>query len=118
LWTGAIDKDGYGHTAETVNGVIRQLKAHRAVYELLVGPIPTGMTLDHVKANGCTSRACVNPAHLEPTTVRENIIRGIGPATAAARNAAKTHCPRGHPYDARNTRLDRQGRRHCKACHG
>lgn len=114
LWTGAVDKDGYGQTSDRG----KPLKAHRAMYELLVGPIPPSMTLDHVKARGCTSPSCVNPAHLEPVNTRENVIRGIGPATAGARNAAKMHCPKGHPYDAANTRVDRQGRRHCKACHG
>lgn len=100
----------------------RKVLAHRLAYEQLVGPIPEGLTLDHVKARGCASKACVNPGHLEPVTMRENTMRGN---TIAARNAAKTHCPKGHPYDERNTYFHVQyvrghgfRRRMCRACKG
>ncbi|MGH9151353.1 MAG: HNH endonuclease [Acidimicrobiales bacterium] len=33
---------------------------------------PEGLTLDHL----CRDRRCVNPAHLEPVTVAENLRRG------------------------------------------
>ena len=29
---------------------------------------------------------------------------------------AKTECPKGHPYDKENTRIGKNGSRHCKAC--
>jgi hypothetical protein len=74
----------------------RQALAHRFAYEFLVGPIPEGMTLDHL----CRNRGCVNPAHLEPVTGRENTLRGNGPAGV---NARKTYCERGHAYDDENT---------------
>jgi hypothetical protein len=35
----------------------------------------------------------------------------------AALNAAKTHCPQGHPYSAENTYVSPQGKRFCRACH-
>jgi len=73
IWTGARSPLGYG-AVSCGGGVTR--RAHRATYELLVGPIPEGMQLDHVKARGCTSTACVNPAHLEPVTNAENTRRG------------------------------------------
>jgi hypothetical protein len=88
------------------------MKAHRAVYELLVGPIPPDLPMDHL----CGVTSCVNPAHLQIVTPRENVVRGRGPATAGARNAAKTQCPHGHPYDAANTRHDSAGRRRCRTC--
>ena len=50
----------------------RELMAHRVVYELLIGPIPEGLFLDHL----CKMRACCNPAHLEPVTPKENTYRG------------------------------------------
>lgn len=66
-FTGAISSTGYGH-------VLREGKmvgAHRAAYELLVGPIPDGLHIDHL----CCNRPCVNPAHLEPVTMQENLRR-------------------------------------------
>ena len=45
--------------------------AHRVMYEMLVGPIPEGMELDHL----CRFKACVNPAHLQPVTHAENVRR-------------------------------------------
>lgn len=49
--------------------------AHRVVYALLAGPIPEGLTLDHVEARGCIYKRCCWPAHLEPVTNAENIRR-------------------------------------------
>lgn len=111
-------EDGYG--SFHVGGV--KIRAHRASYMLLVGPIPEGLDIDHVCHNrdltcpggsSCPHRACVNPAHLEPVTRRVNALRG---RTVAARNAAKTHCPAGHPYDEANTMRTKQGRV-CRTCH-
>src|SRR4029453_12856620 len=68
----------------------------RVVYEVLIGPVPRAMELDHL----CRNRLCVNPAHLQPVPHRENILRGNG---YAGRNSRKTHCPRGHEYTAENT---------------
>lgn len=31
--------------------------------------------------------------------------------------AERTHCPQGHPYDAKNTRVRANGSRDCRACH-
>ena len=108
LWTAGRVWNGYGQFK--VAG--RHVYAHRFAYELLVGPIPEGLTIDHL----CRVRHCVNPAHLEPVTSRENTLRGDTPA---ARNAAKTHCPQGHPLEAGNLRLSelRRGGRACLICH-
>jgi len=48
-------------------------KAHRYAYELLRGPIPDGLTLDHL----CRVTRCVNPDHLEPVTLAENVRRAV-----------------------------------------
>jgi hypothetical protein len=67
MWTGTLNK-GYGMFS--FGGKTR--RAHRFAYEALVGPIPEGLALDHL----CRNPACVNPAHLEPVTWRENVYRG------------------------------------------
>ena len=66
LWTGSAS-GGYGTMA--VHGVVN--RAHRVVYELLRGPIPDGMVLDHL----CRVTLCVNPDHLEPVPHAVNIQR-------------------------------------------
>lgn len=106
VWTAGKFSSGYG--AAVVNG--RTRPAHRVSYELVVGDVPDGLQLDHL----CRNRSCVNPAHLEPVTCRTNLLRG---ETLAAANAAKTHCPQGHPYDDVNTYVSPgRGLRHCREC--
>lgn len=112
-WTGGLNGAGYGQfyrggrnsANETGKGY-----AHRYAYEYYVGPIPDGMHLDHL----CRNRKCCNPAHLEPVTHRENILRGSAPA---ARHARKTHCPAGHEYSGDNLYVHPvKGQRICRMC--
>jgi hypothetical protein len=63
-WTGAKTSTGYGSFG--YQG--RTWSTHRLAYELLVGPIPDGLTIDHL----CRNKPCCNPSHLEPVTIREN----------------------------------------------
>jgi hypothetical protein len=69
VWARARYKTGYG--ALRRGG--KSLRAHRWMYEQMVGPIPTGKHLDHL----CCVRECVNPSHLEPVTKRENELRAV-----------------------------------------
>lgn len=102
LWQGWINPGGYGRALfNRYSG-----QAHRLSYEIHVGPIPEGLTLDHL----CRVRHCVNPAHLEPVTHRENVRRGRNAATK------RTHCPHGHPYDEANTYINPRGDWECRAC--
>ncbi len=110
-WGGNIDIGGYGFFK--VDG--KMLKAHRWAYEQFVGPVPSDMTLDHVKANGCTRRDCVNYLrHLEVVTGRENTLRGDGPTAV---NARKTYCSRRHELTPGNTFVRKNGQRMCRTCH-
>lgn len=104
-WTGFINENGYGKVND---GKGRMVRAHRLSYEAFVGPIPDGMTIDHL----CRVRHCVNPEHLEPVTNKTNILRGT---SFSAINASKTECSRGHEYTEENTYRDRKGRS-CRAC--
>lgn len=116
LWTASLDGRGYGQfgVKRETDGKYIPRRAHRIAYELLGGTIPDGLDLDHL----CRVRACVNPAHLEPVTRQENLLRG---QTLAAENAVKTHCPRGHALTAENTNVrpgDNPGmvKRTCRTC--
>jgi hypothetical protein len=109
LWTGALHGKGYGHFR--LDGRIE--KAHRVAWVLANGLVPDGLTVDHVAARGCTSKACVNPAHLEPVTNRVNTLRG---GNACAVNARMTHCRRGHEFTVENTRIETTGSRRCRTC--
>lgn len=103
LWTAYINIGGYG----TFTGDRQGILVHRWAYEDLIGPIPSGLVLDHL----CRVRNCVNPDHLEPVTLAENIRRG----TQGDFQKAKTHCPQGHEYTPENTNIKR-GQRHCREC--
>jgi hypothetical protein len=88
LWTGAINQKGYGITKDNHR---KTIVAHRLVYITLVGPIPIGLQLDHVKER-CKNKHCVNPEHLEPVTGAENMRRryeNYSYKTVRGRNQAK-----------------------------
>lgn len=95
-WNKSLAHDGYGVISL---GLFNNF-AHRFSYAVFVDEIPKGRQLDHL----CRNRGCVNPEHLEPVTVKENLMRGEG---IAAKNAKKTICPQGHAYTGTNNRGDR-----------
>lgn len=100
---------GYGYVR--IEGELRP--AHRVAYELLIGLIPDGLFIDHVREQGCAHRNCVNPAHLEPVTNAVNILRGD---SLPAQNARLTRCKYGHEYTPENTYIYRGTWRRCRAC--
>lgn len=106
LWQGVLNDRGYGNM---YLGYYKMGSAHRVSYEINVGPIPAGLQLDHL----CRNPPCVNPAHLEPVTPRENIRRSTAPS---ALNMVKTHCVAGHPLSGPNLRVNAAGHRICHQC--
>lgn len=99
-YPGGITPQGYG----LVWIDTKQVLVHRYSYEFHIGPIPAGLTIDHL----CRVRACWNPHHMEPVTRGDNVRRA---------KALITHCPQGHEYTPENTyNYPGRGGRHCKQC--
>lgn len=69
LWSGTT-REGYGRLK--IGG--KAQGAHRVAYELFVGPIPPSGVSRHgtVVMHKCDTPACVNPAHLEIGSQRQN----------------------------------------------
>lgn len=103
LWTGAISPKGYGRVRNPDGSSIPQ----RVLYEAMVGPIPEGHELDHVKER-CPNRHCIRPAHMEPVTHDENVRRSSAAEVQRARHARQTHCKWGH---------ERVPGKRCRECH-
>jgi hypothetical protein len=99
-WIGAKAGDGYGK----IKIGSAYVPSHRAMFELLAGPIPAGLVIDHL----CRNTACCNPGHLEPVTHLENMRRGI--------RAGRPECINGHPFTPENSYFPPNGRRQCRAC--
>lgn len=106
-WLRAASDKGYGNYLIISKGAM-QYKAHRVYFQELRAKIPNGLTIDHL----CRNTKCVNPNHLEPVSMRENLLRGNG---VAGINYRKTHCIHGHKFTPENTRPERNGRS-CRAC--
>lgn len=99
LWLAARSPLGYGRFQ--LGGGDGTINAYRFAYEDTVGPVHAGLELDHL----CRNPPCVNPAHLEPVTHRENMRRAI-----------RTHCPQGHLKTPETTWMHKDGSRTCKIC--
>jgi hypothetical protein len=107
-WTGHLNpQNGYSHFWYVP--IQERVWGHRLSYQAFVGPIPSGLQIDHL----CRVRDCVNPKHLEPVTGATNLRRS--PIAIAGINARKTHCIRGHEFTPANTYL-RPTQRQCRQC--
>ena len=93
IWAGRKSTGGYGRLSIYHPGGHLEKQAHRHVYELLVGEIPSGLQLDHL----CRNRACCNPKHLEPVTPLVNVRRGLVPTALVSLDPSK--CVAGHDID-------------------
>lgn len=106
-WVGCVKSSGYGIFSLGRRGTA--FRAHRVAWSILRGRLSDAQTLDHL----CRNRRCVNPAHLDPVSNKENILRG---ESFSAKNARKTHCQRGHEFTPENI-SEYRGKRRCRACY-
>lgn len=102
-WTGSIDSGGYGRIA--VGKTCKYV--HRVSFEIFVGPIQSGLQIDHL----CRVRCCWNPQHLEAVTAALNMRRSNATGAVALR---RDTCLRGHAY--RKYGVTRHQRRVCRLC--
>lgn len=114
-WKGAGSKTRHNSKREGQYGRFsyqgKNPPAHRVAWQMLVGPLTREEHVDHM----CEFGLCVNPRHLEPKPLFDNVARS--PKQVAILNRAKTHCPKGHPYDEKNTHVTKTGsHRVCRAC--
>lgn len=105
IWTGGTINNGYGQSFSEG----KKCLAHRLSYTIFEGEIPSGLTIDHL----CKNILCVNPNHLQPVSMRENVMRSN---SVCSLNSKKTHCSRGHEYSIENTYIYKNGWRQCKEC--
>jgi len=108
-WVRTISVHTDGYSVFDYKG--RDIMSHRASYLLFKGDLDPKLTIDHL----CRNRACINPEHLEQVTMKENVHRS--PFTRASINSKKTHCPQGHKYTTKNTKMINTGKsRKCRIC--
>lgn len=105
-WPRPITMSPGGYSRVT-GGTYGMMYAHRLAYTKLVGPIPEGLTIDHL----CRVKCCVNPQHMECVTLAENSRRG--------NHYRGDRCAKGHPLTPDNlvqAFLKRNVRR-CRTCY-
>ena len=100
LWIWAKLPRGYGHFRRDK----KDEYAHRAAYELHVGPIPKGAEIDHT----CVNPPCCNPRHLVPRTPKDHHLR---------HTSERTRCRKGHEYATHGWHQFPSGQRYCQACY-
>lgn len=112
IYSGCLDRDGYGRATIRENGTRRTRIVHRVVYEAHKGKIPEGLVADHK----CKVRSCCNPDHIEPVTAAENQRRGDSGKASRERALARSACSRGHIYNEVGVYWHTDGRRRCAEC--
>lgn len=108
-WLGYLNEKGYGRFYKSS----KNHSAHRFAVMLSGREIPDGMVCDHL----CRRRDCVNPAHVEVVTIRQNVVRGVaGLKDGALYPDKEQYCPQGHERTEENTIFRYDGGRECRPC--
>ncbi len=103
LWTGKLDRDGYGVVWK---GRIAT-RAYVAAWVAANGPVPSDRVLDHL----CRRRSCCAPHHLEPVTKSVNALR----MNSQYRHRTMKRCPKGHELSINGITTPQSGRV-CRQC--
>lgn len=113
IWTGHTMTAGYGNflVGSRTDFSRKKIGAHIWAYRHFRGPYPDGYELDH--GSHCRTKICVNPFHMTPRAPADHIRQ---PDSTAGMAMARTHCPAGHEYALRNTRVKSNGWRSCRTC--
>ena len=102
-------KNGYRFVGLWRAGKCKMTDVHIIVAAAFIGPRPDGKVIRHLDGN-MVNNSANNLAYGTPSENSRDALRH-----GRHRNASKTHCKNGHPFDEGNTyRLD--GRRQCRAC--
>lgn len=108
IWTGSAQRKGYSQSISVNESRTRTGKSylpHRLMFQWFKFDIPPDLTIDHL----CKNRRCVNPDHMEPTTLAENVRRGT----------KKPYCKHGHKQIPENRyTAPGSGRQRCRLCIG
>jgi hypothetical protein len=68
LWIGETNKTGYAKIKTPINGIVKNLRVTKIMYEQYIGPVPDGLFLLHK----CDTPSCVNPYHMFTGKHKEN----------------------------------------------
>lgn len=114
-WLGTTD--GHSRGQFWLNG--RHRRAPRIAWSFYRGePFPEQLLACHT----CDNPNCVNPAHIFPGTMSENIVDAVEKgrhkpnAHASGWQKNKTECKRGHLFTPENTYINCHGNRGCRTC--
>lgn len=109
-WEGPTNGRGYGLVFFKVDGKQRNIGAHRLIWMQNHGHLESRQVVMHL----CDNPACINIDHLAVGSQGDNL-RDMA-AKGRHHNQRKTECPKGHPYDETNTRINHRGKRECRIC--
>lgn len=102
---------GHCHVVFSYQGDHHRKLVHRLVAEVFIGEIPPGMNVCHNDGDPTNNHVSNLRIDTQSSNILDTIKHGTHP------QAAKTHCPKGHPYSGDNLVLSKDGRkRECRQC--